>query len=103
MEHERGQKKKLSEQIKLLQNDILSLEREITKKNNKIYSLEINALKNGKNNQINATLKNSVTTRIPTNARQVEGENRAGQTDTGNRARQFDTGNRARQVETSNR
>lgn len=48
LEHERSIKKKLSEEIRRLQKDIGSLEKEIMAKNSKIYSLEISALKSAK-------------------------------------------------------
>jgi predicted nucleic acid-binding Zn-ribbon protein len=48
LEHERHLKKKLTEEIKQLQRDILDQEKEIINKNNKIYSLEINAIKSSK-------------------------------------------------------
>jgi|JI6StandDraft_1071083.scaffolds.fasta_scaffold912398_1 hypothetical protein len=48
LEHERYLKKKLTEEIKQLQKDMLNQEKELIAKNNKIYSLEITALKKTK-------------------------------------------------------
>jgi chromosome segregation ATPase len=48
LEFERGQKRRLSEEIKRMQANIMELEREIATKTNKIYSLEMSYLKSNR-------------------------------------------------------
>lgn len=48
LEHERHLKKKLMEEIKQLRKDVMDQEKEIMDKNNKIYQLEITAIKSHK-------------------------------------------------------
>lgn len=47
---ERTQKKKLNEEIRRMQREMLQLEKEITNKNNKLCEIEINYLKSPSKN-----------------------------------------------------
>ena len=48
LEHERSYKKKLGEEIKHLQQQIVKLEKDLVAKNNTIYELELSAIKRNK-------------------------------------------------------
>lgn len=48
LEHERAHKKKLGDEIKHLQREVVQLERDLVAKNNTIYELELNAIKRNK-------------------------------------------------------
>jgi hypothetical protein len=67
LEHERYIKKKMNEESRRLQNNVVELEKEIIAKNNKIYELEINSIKFGKGyNNVSESQARSIGKRLET-------------------------------------
>lgn len=48
LEHERGQKRRLKEELRVMQDEMIGLEKELTAKNNKIYALSMQSLRSAR-------------------------------------------------------